>query len=194
MNLFQPLSLLDMIVYEKAGRDIQQVKEIKAAYIFTSIPYVMNKTAITTFLNEVIYKAIGEEECNESMFQFILQSLLYLDESEEAYQNFHLWFMMHFTRFLGFEASDNYRAQQNIFDMQEGRYTSLKLPEIISIHPPLSHLFYQFGMDRSFGESIKMDRKQRKELLEKLHQYYQYHLPNFRELKSLEVLTQVMSS
>lgn len=193
MNLFQPLTILEMIVYEKAGRDIQQVKEIKAAYIFSSIPYTMNKSSMIVFLNEVVYKAIGEEECNENMFQFIEQSLLYLDQTEEKYQNFHLWFMTHFTRFLGFEASDNYGDQQRYFDMQEGRYTSLKLPEIISIHPPLSALFFQLHRDVVFGESISVNRGQRKELLEKLHQFYQFHLPNFSELKSLQVLSEVMN-
>lgn len=192
MNLFQPLTLLDMIVYEKAGRDIQQVKEIKAAHIFSSIPYEMNKSSMVMFLNEVIYKAIGEEECNEKLFQFMEQSLLYLDESEGPYQNFHLWFMTHFTRFLGFEASDEYNTKQAIFDMQEGRYTSLNLPEIISIHPPLSQVFNQLREDRIFGESLHISRTQRRELLEKLHQFYQFHLPNFSELKSLDVLSKVM--
>jgi len=192
MNLFQPLTLLDMVVYEKKGREIQQVKEIKAAHIFSSIPYEMNKSSMVIFLNEVIYKAIGEEECNETLFQFMEQSLLYLDESVGPYQNFHLWFMAHFTRFLGFEASDNYSTQQAIFDMQEGRYTSLKLPEIISIHPPLSQAFNQLREDRVFGESIHINRSQRKELLEKMHQFYQFHLPNFSELKSLDVLSKVM--
>lgn len=192
MNLFQPLTLLDMIVYEKAGRDIQQVKEIKAAHIFSSIPYEMNKSSMVIFLNEVIYKAIGEEECNEKLFQFMEQSLLYLDESEGPYQNFHLWFMTHFSRFLGFEASDNYSPQQAIFDMQEGRYTSLNLPEIISIHPPLSQVFNQLRGDRVFGESLRINRPQRRELLDKLHQFYQFHLPNFSELKSLDVLSKVM--
>lgn len=193
MNLFQPLTLLDLIVYEKAGRDIQQVKEVKAAYIFSSIPYEMSKSSMIIFLNEVIYKAIGEEECNENMFQFIEQSLLYLDQAEERYQNFHLWFMTHFTRFLGFEASDNYSAQQKFFDMQEGRFTSLKLPEIISIHPPLSGLFFQLHRDGIFGESLDINRMHRKELIAKLHQFYQFHLPNFSEIKSLQVLSEVMN-
>lgn len=193
MNLFQPLSILEMEVYEKTSRDIQQIKEIKAAHIYSSIPYEMNKSSMVIFLNEVIYKAIGEEECNENMFQFIEQSLIYLDESEAKYQNFHLWFMAHFTRFLGFEASDNYSSQQSIFDMQEGRYTSLNLPEIISIHPPLSPVFHSLRRDHLFGESLRINREQRKILLEKLQQYYQFHLPSFRELKSLEILSQVMS-
>lgn len=193
MNLFQPLSILDMVVYEKAGRDIQQVKEVKAGHIFSTIPYEMSKTSMVIFLNEVLYKAIGEEETNESMFQFIFQSLRYLDEADEKFYNFHLWFLSHFTRFLGFEASDNFAANQPIFDMQEGRYTSLKLPEAISIHPPLSALFYQLNRDKSFGSELIISREQRKLLLEKLHQYYQFHLPNFSELKSLQVLTEVMS-
>lgn len=194
MNLFQPLSILDMVVYEKDGRDIQMVKEVKAEYIYSTIPYEMSKTSMVVFLNEVIYKAIGEEETNEGMYQFIEQSLLFLDETEEKYFNFHLWFLAHFSRFLGFEASNNYSMHHTIFDMQEGRYTSLKLPEIISIHPPLSHIFNELHQSSIFGLELKLNRMQRQQILEKLHQYYQFHLPNFSELKSLQVLTEVMSS
>lgn len=192
MSLFQPLSLLEMVVYEKEGRDIQNIKEMKPHILFKSIPYEIFKSSMAVFLNEVILKSIGEEERNQEVFDFIYQSVLFLDEAEENYQNFHLWFMTHFTRFLGFKSSSNYSIQENIFDLQEGRFTSLMLPDSISIQPPLSQYFYQIQSDEQFGSGVGLNRRKRTDLLLKLQRYYQFHLPGFTELKSIGVLMEVM--
>ena len=192
LNLFQPLSIIDMVVYEKTGRDLQNTKEIKAAHIYTSIPYEIKKSTIISFLNELLYKAIKEEETNINLFQFICDSLLFLDKASTNYQNFHLSFMLKLSQYLGFKPSDNFTANQEIFDLQEGRYTSLKLSTQVSIHPPLSSLFFQLSKDQSFGENLPINRKERHDLLEKILHYYEFHLPGFSELKSLSILKEVL--
>lgn len=192
LSLFQMLSVLDLVVYEKQGRDIQNIKEIKPHFLYATIPYEIQKTSIAIFINELIYKSIQEEEPNTELFRFIIQSLLYLDESKQDYQNFHLLFMMGLSRYLGFEPSLNYQAQQEIFDLQEGRYTSLKIIETASIHPPLSKIFFEMSQASSFSQKLTIHRKQRQLLLEKMIQYYQFHLQGFGELKSLDILKEIM--
>lgn len=192
MSLFQPLSLLEMVVYEKEGRDIQNVKEVKAYQLFSSIPYEIKKSSMAVFLNELILKSIGEEEKNQNIFNFIYQSVIFLDEADKAYENFHIWFMTHFSRFLGFKSLSNYQTNQAVFDLQEGKYTSINLPDSISIQPPLSSLFYQIQTDEQFGSGVKLGRTERSHLILKLQQYYQFHLPGFSDLKSLSILIEVM--
>lgn len=192
INLFQPLSLLDLIVYEKPGRDIQNIKELKSAHIYSTIPYEIKKSSMVLFLNEVIYKSIQEEENNQELFQFLFESLIFLDEAKENYQNFHLSFIIHLTRFLGFEPSDNFLVNQEVFDLQEGRYTTLDLPESASIKPPLSDIFFQLSTSNNWNEVIKINRQQRQILIDKVIQYYQFHLNGFPEMKTLAVLHDVM--
>lgn len=192
MNLFQTLSILEMVVYEKNGRAIQNIKEIKTAKPFQSIHFDFKKTAIALFLNEIIYKAIGEEETNDHLFHFLVTSLLHLDGLTDHYQNFHIWFLLQFSRHLGFEPSSNFSDQHSIFDMQEGRYTSIPLPDTISIHPPLSRIFFQLSQLNEAVIPLDMNRNQRKILLNKCLQFYRFHLPGFSDLKSLSVLEEVM--
>ncbi|OYT17067.1 MAG: DNA repair protein RecO [Bacteroidetes bacterium 4572_77] len=193
LNLFSPLSILDMVVYEKAQQGLQNVKEIKPAYHFTSIPYEMAKITIASFLNELLFRVIKEEEVNIPLFDFLYKSIITLDTLTHDYQNFHIWFMLRLSSFLGFEPSDNYLPPQNIFDMQEGRYTALNLPEALGIYPPLSGLFFQLSQSSLFDENWEIDRSQRQELLDKLLQYYEFHLPGFGEMKSLNILREVLS-
>ncbi|NOR87446.1 MAG: DNA repair protein RecO [Bacteroidales bacterium] len=192
LNLFQPLSILDLVVYEKTNRDLQNTKDVKSEYIYTSIPYEIKKSSIIIFLNELIFQSIKEEEANPNLFQFLYHSLIYLDEIKTDYQNFHLYFMIQLTRFLGFEPSHNFSTNQKIFDLQEGRYTSLKLTDAACITPPLSHLFHQLSTSSSFKNEIHISRSQRQLLIDKILMYYQFHLAGFTEMKSIGVLLEVM--
>jgi len=192
INLFQPLSILDMVVYEKPGRDIQNTKEIKAGYIYSSIPYEIIKSSIVIFLNELIFKSIKEEEPNPKLFQFIYHSLIYLDEVESGYQDFHLSFMLQLTRHLGFAPSTNFLPNQEIFDLQEGRYTSLNHAEQTIINMPLSKCFFILSQNQNYSEQVSITRTERQYLIEKILVYYQLHLPGFTEMKSLDVLTEVL--
>ena len=39
MALYQPLSLLDLVVYHKSGKDLQRISETKFSYAYSSIPF-----------------------------------------------------------------------------------------------------------------------------------------------------------
>ena len=55
---FQPLMLLDLIVYHKDGQSMHHIKEIKTAYIFKNIPYEHKKCVIAIFLSEILQNTI----------------------------------------------------------------------------------------------------------------------------------------
>jgi len=192
LSLFQPLSILDLVVYEKVGRDIQNIKEIKFNHIYVDILYNIKKSSILIFLNELIYKAIKEEEPNSQMFQYIYHSLIYLDKLELGYQNFHLAFMLQLSRYLGFSPSHNFSSQHPVFNMQEGHYTSLKLHESLSIQPPYAQFFYELSRSKNFGIDLKITHAERQILIRKILQYYQMQLPGFDHIKSLDVLSEVL--
>jgi len=192
LSLFQPLSILDLVVYEKAGRDIQNIKEIKFNHIYSDTLYNIKKSSILIFLNELVYKAIKEEEPNPQMFQYIYHALIYLDNLETGYQNFHLAFMLQLSRYLGFPPSDNFSSQYQTFNMQEGHYTSLKLHESLIIQPPYARFFYDLSRSKNFGIDLKITHPERQILLKKILQYYQMHLPGFDRIKSLDVLSEVL--
>src|SRR3989304_1459988 len=61
-NLFQPLSLLELVIYKKERKQLQALKEARTEIHFVSIPAVPAKTSILFFLNEVMVKFLQEEE------------------------------------------------------------------------------------------------------------------------------------
>ena len=93
-GLLQALFLLDIEAYHKVGRDVQRMKEFKLAEVYQSIPFDISTSTISLFIAELLSKVLRNEEPDPSVFDFIYDSLLYLDSMESGASNFHLWFLI----------------------------------------------------------------------------------------------------
>ena len=80
-GLLQPLTLLDMVVYYKEGRDLHRISEMKNAFIFTAIPFEVVKRSIGIFMVEIMSKSIREEESNPDQFEFLWNAVQLLDQT-----------------------------------------------------------------------------------------------------------------
>jgi DNA repair protein RecO (recombination protein O) len=100
--LFQPLTLLDLVVYHRDNGSIMRISEIKCNTPFQTLPYQFVKTGIALFITEVLTKSLKEESGNPDMFWFLFQSILFLDTQPEAYENFPIQFLLKLSRYLGF--------------------------------------------------------------------------------------------
>ncbi len=194
MNLLQPLHLLDMVVYYRPNSQLQRISEARATPVFKSIPYEVLKNAIVQFLNEVVYKSIQQPQHDPHLFEFIYQSLCWFDESENLSVNFHLAFLLKLSRFLGFAPDSQVRTDQQYFDLQEGRYTSL--------HPLHPHFIGRADAEELFQlyfspfeklNDFKFSNAKRRFLLDKLLVYYELHSVSFGVVKSRQVLEEILS-
>lgn len=194
MNMLQSLHLLDMVVYHKTNTNIQRVSEVRQTPVFKSIPYDMLKTSIVIFLNEVLYKSIRQQSADESLFDYIFNSIAWFDENEEINPNFHLSFLLKLTRFLGFSPNDKKRSDQTYFDLQEGEFVSR-----IPIHSNYLELEDALGFIALFNTpleqtaEIKFTNTQRRFLLDKILVFYTLHTASFGEVQSHKILETLLS-
>ncbi|MFC0185163.1 DNA repair protein RecO [Pseudarcicella hirudinis] len=100
--LFQPLTLLDLVVYHKEGKDLHRISELKCLIPFQTLPFNIYKSSIALFITEILGKCMKEETGNISLFRFLLNSILWLDAAEDDFENFHLQFLIKLASFLGF--------------------------------------------------------------------------------------------
>jgi len=193
MNLFGPLSLVDLVMVYKEMSTLQHLRDISSAYPFTGITTDIRRTSLAIFINELLYKSIQGEEPDPALFAYIVDTVKYLDSTTERLGTFHLCVAMELTHFLGFRPHDNYSHSCRFFDLQEGAFTSSVpqhpyfLDEMLSgyWHELLSKPAFQPATDE-WGSAL------RNTLLNKLLDYYRLHLPNFREMKSPEVLKEIL--
>ncbi|MEA3477344.1 MAG: DNA repair protein RecO [Bacteroidota bacterium] len=192
-SLFQPLFLLEMEVYYKQKSSLQNIKEARSAYVFTSIPFDVRKSSIVLFLSDVLTKAIKEEETNRELFHYLDSKIRQLDMQKEDFADFHIYFMVHLSRYLGFFPQGKYHPQGQVFDMQEGVFTRNRPAHAYHIDPPLSEYFSIIIHHPLYVSSIKMNRDERNMLLEKLIAYYHLHHEGLQDIQSHVVLKEIFN-
>ncbi|MDZ7742954.1 MAG: DNA repair protein RecO [Bacteroidota bacterium] len=193
-SLFQHLSLLELVVYHKEKKDIQNIREVKPAVLFRDIPFDIRKSSIVLFMNELINKSVREEEANPEMFGFLYNSILSLDALDSGVVNFHLAFAMQFTRFLGFYPMDPPMNEARHFDLREGLFLESKPSHEDHLSGEIVHAMLQIlsaGLEKP--GAIELNNSSRKDLLGAIIKYYQLHLPDFKPMKSVGVLQSIFS-
>jgi DNA repair protein RecO (recombination protein O) len=179
--LFQPLTLLDMVVYYKNDRDLHRISEVKTIYPFQSLPFEVAKSTIGMFITEMLNKVLKEEAGSPVLFRFLIDSILFLEAAQSNFENFHLAFLLKLSFFLGFgpegarEFEDQLRENSYAFlpddDMEVALNTMVRQP---------------------LGTPIQLTRSARNELLDALVAFYQIHVDSVGEVKSLPVLREVL--
>ena len=180
--LFQPLTLLDLVVYHKSKEQaIHRLAEVKCRIPFRSLPFDFVKSSIGLFITELLSKTLREEEANEPLFQFLEDSILYLENAQTDFENFHLSFLAKMSFYLGFGAESvreiELQLTNNLYPQNFDTIT----------RTALQHLLLA-----SYDIHIPISRAQRNLLLDALIFYYKIHLEGLGEIKSLEVLRELM--
>src|SRR5690606_807355 len=74
--LFQPLTLLDMVVYHRENANINRTREVKCLYPSHTLATDIRKSSISLFVCEILNKTVKEEAQSKEIFDFIFNSLL----------------------------------------------------------------------------------------------------------------------
>lgn len=193
-NMLQPLHLLDLVVYHKNTGSVQRISELKNAPVLLSIPYDVIKSCIAIFLNEVLYKAIKQQSPDENLFDFIFSAIEWLDHQTESVANFHLVFLTRLTRYLGFYPDRYMAGNADYFDIKNGQFTRYKPESVSYLSPPHTDNF-RLVLQTSFEDMhlLKLSNDERRYLVQKLLEYYAMHIEGFGNIKSADVLEEVLA-
>ena len=129
------------------------------------------------------------------LFDFIEQSLRWLDTADAGYANFHLVFLLRLTRHIGFEPNVEKGGEGCYFDLRNGDFTDSQ-----PLHPdyvmPQEAVLLSTLMRLNYAtmRHFRMSQAQRNRCLELFVRYYRLHVPGFPEPKSMAVLRQLWAS
>lgn len=193
-QFFQPLTMLEIEVDVRPRLQLQKLSDARLLHPFSTIPFDQHKLSISLFVAEFLYYALRGEQQNALLFDYVINSLQWLDSQEGRFANFHLVFLMRMSRFLGFYPNLDDYATGDYFDLRE----SVFIPA-----PPVHRDFLRpqeaekvqlmMRMDFPTMHLFQMSHAERNRLLEVALSYYRLHLPDFPELKSLSVLQELYS-
>lgn len=190
-NLFQPLSILDLSLEKKPASQLATVKEAHLSLAYSSIPFDAKKLAIAFFIAEFLKVTTRNGQGDPLMFRFIRESLLWLDNAVTGYTNFHLAFLIRMTRFIGIYPNlDNY-TQESRFDLENGNFVKrgsgrsfLSIKETAIMHKLMRINYNNMHL-------FRMTRSERNRCLDTITNFYRIHLPDFGELKTLDILREM---
>lgn len=185
------LNLLDIELIAKQNKDVHQLTEASCYYVSTNVGPSIFKLSVAQFLNEILLKCIKEQHANPQLYDFIEGCLQFLNESEEAYINLHVHFLMELSKYLGIEPSNNFSGSNLFFDLREGKFSHVSLTFPLGLDREDSALLSAALATNCLTE--KLSNYQRQRLLEIFVAYFQLHVPGFSNLKSMDVLKEVVS-
>ena len=191
LALFQPLFALEFEGLESPRMQMHRLDEVHNGIVLQSTPFDIKKSTIALFMAEVLHRLVKESEANELLFDFVWGSIEALDAATEGVANFHLWFLSHLCRLLGFSPGNEYMPDA-WFNIAEGLYTLQEPPREYRISQENALILRDMlECDVRYIAEIGLNRHQRVEFLSALVRYYGYHLDTINSVQSIRILQEV---
>lgn len=181
MALYQPLTLLDLVVYDKESTGLQRISETKLQRVHQRIPFDFPRTSVALFITEVITRSIYENYQNESLFDFLVESVVILDQQATKLSLFPLVFLMEQAKFLGFSPEN---AEGFILESKKQPFGPEELTVTLEAIQTL--------LEEKYESQLKIPVAIRRKLLDHLLDFYAEHLDNPSLFKSLAVIRQLI--
>lgn len=186
---YQHGNLLDLVVYYKETGNIMRISDANFFYAYKDLPFNIVKSSLLLFYIEVINKTIKEHEAYPELFHFLFEIFVDLDETDKQLGNHHIWFLLALSKYLGFYPSV---SERKYFDLREGMFTD-NIPSYSNyISEQMSDVLRKIiNPELKNYDQIKVTAVERKKLLAYLLDYYRLHLPEFGEIRSIQILEEL---
>ncbi|GEO22796.1 DNA repair protein RecO [Cyclobacterium qasimii] len=179
--LFQPLTLVDLVVYDKENANINRIAEIKSDSSFQRIPFDFIRSGISMFVAEIMGKVVYDNYQNELLFDHLRKQILTLDAEHYQPALFPLYFLISTSRYLGFEPEDAADFFLQLPVDQSGRIYNNKVQFLDQILESEDH------------SPPVIPGNAKRQLLDDWILFYKIHMDGFGEIKSLTVLRTLLS-
>jgi DNA repair protein RecO (recombination protein O) len=188
--LLHPLGLIEISAAHKNDNSLNFGRSLSTYFPLHDISANPVKSGIAMFLAEWLFHTVSVGEKDHVFFNWLIEAIEKLN-NENNPENFHLWFLLNLSRFMGFYPQGNRTNQTPLFNLSEGEFTNPsvsgdKLTEEESIGLNLL-------LNNDYNNIIKLQltRLKRRNMLRFFHDYFQICLNNDFNLKSFDVLLQL---
>ncbi|WP_324672880.1 DNA repair protein RecO [Hymenobacter sp. GOD-10R] len=189
--LFQPFTLLDLVAYTSRQGGITRLSEYRCEHQFRSLPYDMRKSSVVLFLSEMVSRTVLEEEQNEPLFNFLHDSILAFDTQEAGFENFALTFLLQLASYLGFGVEAGSEITTQVAFATETTNSARGTGPAALRFQEFDHYFEE--LIHNPAHATVPNGRVRRELLEVLIRYYQLHVEKLGDIRSLDVLSEVLA-
>ncbi|MFI3266059.1 MAG: DNA repair protein RecO, partial [Rikenellaceae bacterium] len=193
--LLQPMSVIEFEGYQNRHSQLHSMRDVRNKLVLKSLPFDLSKSAISLFMAEVLYRLVREETPNQPLFDFVSSSVEALDmvdtKDRTSIANFHLWFLVQLSRFLGFYPSGEY-SLGDVFDIREGVFCSgLPFHGTYMCEPSAMILNQMMNVEPQGLAEVKLSGEKRNQFVGDLLNFIGFHFDMVHNINSLKILQEV---
>ena len=188
--LLHPLGLIEISAAHKIDTDLHFGRSVNYYKPVQNITLNPIKSGIAMFLAEWLFHTVRIGEADKVFFDWLEQAIERLNNSDHPV-NFHLWFLLGLSKFMGFYPQGRRSTKTPIFNLTEGEFTNKSIPGDLLSDEESEWLDLMLDSNYESIVKIKLSRLNRRKLLRFFHDYFQICLNNDFRLKSFDVLFQI---
>jgi DNA repair protein RecO (recombination protein O) len=193
--LFQPATLLDMVVYHKAPGNLQRIKEFGMDHIYLHMQEDIVRNSIALFSVEVLLRLLPEHAEMPDLFDFARNYFEQLDKMPQAsLANFPLFFLVQCSRYLGYNIHGNYSEQTPHLNLQEGAFSEhlpMMRPFVTDEEARALDLLLRCDSYNALA-SVEMNAAMRFNLLDWYLEFLHRYTQHLSTIKSLPILRTIL--
>lgn len=188
MSHIQPLTLLQVTL---GGRPSQAVKQIEECAFGERCGTIDSPAKMMTaqFLAETLTHILRNTPQDGRLFEFVYRSIAQFVQTERGEANFHLFFLIKLTYFLGIYPNTETWAEGSHFDLSSGEFVERAPMHGYSLTASDSIDFANM-LRTSYGNMHcwHLSRNDRNNILNHIIDYYRIHAIDFSSIRSLDIL------
>ena len=193
-DVSQMMQIAEIEYFQNTNGGLNKLKSISSKITTTNIYYSVFKMNIAMLWGEILNILLKKEGKNERMYDYIEQSVEYLNYSEKDFSNFNLFFLFRLNTLLGFEIDTSTYQKGYLFDINGGAFIEKALNEIYIAGVNTAAIIYKLCTIRLEElVNIPLSGKSRSKLLDIILLYYSLHLNTNFNTKGIKVLREIFN-
>lgn len=190
----QPLAVVETELNFKETAELQRLKGINMPEIWMDIYFHPVKRVLALFISEFLSRLLMATMPDKVLFDFLINSLRYLEQLKEGVADFPLTFLVSLLSFSGIQPDISNYSEGKVFEFDSGSF----LGEYEARGPVLKGddakaVCFVARLNFSNMKSLRLTGVNRRQILYGLLNYYSYHFPGLGTMKSPEVLREIFA-
>lgn len=195
-NLLSSGALLELSVYHREEKNIKFIQDVHPLFNYKGISDNVVKNCIVVFSVEVLQNLLVQDNIQSLLFNFSKEFFLDLDkENPEKLANYPLYFLVQVSRLSGYHIQGSYCLKTPFLNLNEGQFTEEESTQNLQLDSKTLDLLSRINKSEQIVELIdlRIPPQVRQDILNQYITFFEYHLPRFKPLKSVPILSAILS-
>ncbi|KIO45350.1 MULTISPECIES: DNA repair protein RecO [Porphyromonadaceae] len=160
----------------------------------TAIYLDVYKMNIALLWGEILNLTLRNEGKNETLYEYIENSIEYLNSAQRDIANFNLFFLFHLASLLGFDINSSTYRPGYILNLNDGNFYPTAGNDSYSTGPHAAQAIYKLcNSPLADIGNIPLNRQSRSIILDILLLFLSFHLNINFNIKSIKVIREIFS-